>query len=282
MAIISFPSSFVNTSKSPRPSVQWAIRHGFHGIEFNGNHAPLTDFSEDDRKYLRAKAVQHGLTYTYHFKSDAMPGSHDEARRASDLKHLKDNLIAGSEIGTKIFVIHPGKIDVQRNGQRSGHDPTRLEAIQHLVEFMKAAAPTAENLGISLCLENMHHNPGYVLQSFAELATVVTDVGSPMVAATFDIGHAWGAGSIENGLEVLGSHIRHLHFHDCLGTAGSGIVDNQHLEIGTGLIDFSKYLDFVRSYPFVISLETESIQDPLGCILRSRDRLRQTLSGVVD
>ena len=282
MVTFSFPSSFVDPSRSARPSVDWAIAHQFHGVELNGSHVPLDELSDGDRRYLRIQAAVHGITYTHHFTSTAAPGSHDDDRRSRDLEDLRTAVRTAAEIGVKVIVLHPGKLDVPGMDPESTPEQERHEALDHLVGFLGAAAPLAEDLGISLCLENMHHNPGWVVQSYEELLEVVTRVDSPMVAVTFDLGHAWGAGGMEGGLGILKPHIRHLHFHDCRGPEGAGIVADQHLEIGTGVLEFPTYRDFVASYPFVVTLETEDDADPCGCLLRSRAALRAAWGELAD
>ena len=86
MITFSFATSSIDNSSSARHSVEWAIEHGFGGVEFNAPNIRLFDVNSDDRRFLMAMAGEHGLRYTHHFPPSASPGSHDKARRESDHK----------------------------------------------------------------------------------------------------------------------------------------------------------------------------------------------------
>ena len=156
----SFASSSVSHSSSPRPSVEWAIEHGFGGVEFNAPDIRLSDLSSDDRQFLLAMANEHGLRYTHHFPGTAMPGSHDKARREADLIEIISEIETAGEIGVEVIVVHPGRLHVPGVEQEEVSETARIESLSYFVEFVKAAAPTAEKAGVVIGLENMHYNPG--------------------------------------------------------------------------------------------------------------------------
>ena len=47
--------------------------------------------------------------------------------------------------------------------------------------------------------------------------------------------------------------------------------------MGRGGLDFSQWLDTLRTYPFTLAMETRNDADPEGNVLRSRDRLKELL-----
>jgi sugar phosphate isomerase/epimerase len=150
----------------------------------------------------------------------------------------------------------------------------RIEALTFLVDFMKSSAPTAEKSGVVVGLENMHYNPGWLIRSHQELVHAVDAIDSPAVGITFDSGHAWGSGGIDNGIAAFGDRIRHVQVHDARGLEGAGDVRDQHLEIGTGILDFTSIGELVKTKPFVVTFETATRgDDPIGAVLRSRERL---------
>ena len=274
MTTFSFPSSFVARSPSPRGAVDWAIEHGFGGVEFSGPQVRLADLSADDREYLIAMAKEHGLRYTHHFPSQASPGSHDNHRRERDQAELEAEIKAAGEIGIEVIVVHPGRLDVPGIEPIEVSEEARAESISYLVDFMKTSALAAEDSGVLIGLENMHYIPGWLIQSHEELAAAVDAIGSTSVGITFDIGHAWGSGGIEKAVEAFGDRIRHIQVHDCRGPQGAGNVKDQHMEIGTGILNFNAISDLVNLEPYIVTLETHTKDDPEGGILRSRDVLR--------
>ena len=274
MTTFSFATSSIGGSSSVRPAVEWAIEHGFGGVEFNGP-IRLADVSSDDRQFLSAMADEHGMRYTHHFPTTALPGSHDRARRESDLADLIGEIEAGGELGVEVIVVHPGKIDIPGFAFEEGSETERMESLAFLVEAMKTAAQVAGEAGVVIGLENMHYNPGWLIYAHSELAETVDAIGSPAVGITFDVGHAWGSGGVDAGIKTFGDRIRHVQVHDARGPEGAGNVRDQHMEIGTGILDFRSTGDLIRSKSFVATLETSGrIVDNKDAVVRSRDLLQ--------
>ncbi len=276
MTTFSIATSSLDNPSSARHAVEWAIEHGFDGVEFNAPDIVLSDLSSDDRQFLVAMANSHGLRYTHHFPPSATPGSHDDARRESDLKMLIDEIKASSEVGVEVIVIHPGKLHVNGLKPEDISEPDRAVSLSHFVDFMKAAAPVAGDAGVVIGAENMHYIPGWLIRKHSELADAVDAIDSPAVGITFDVGHAWGSGGISEGIRILGDRIRHVQVHDARGPEGAGNVKDQHLEIGTGLIDFGPIGDLVKSNGFICTLETSGFRDDREALaIRSLDLLQK-------
>ena len=62
----------------------------------------------------------------------------------------------------------------------------------------------------------------------------------------------------------------YAHVHDSDGS-------RDHYEVGKGKLDFPKYVRQLAAYPFTMAIEARDDDDPEGCVLRSRDRLRELL-----
>lgn len=274
MTIFSFATSAIGGPPSARMAVEWAIEHGFGGVEFN---APivLSNMSTDDRKWLLAMTAEHGMRYTHHFPVTALPCSHDPSTRERDLTGLTDEINAAGELGVEVIVLHPGKVDVPGLEFEDTSETQRSEAMSFLVEFMKTVAPIAESAGVVIGLENMHYNPGWLIRAHSELAEVVDAIDSPAVGITLDVGHAWGSGGVDSGIKTFGDRIRHVQVHDARGPEGAGNVRDQHMEIGTGVIDWGPVGELIKSKSFVATLETSArIENPGAAVVRSRDLLQ--------
>ncbi len=275
MTTFSFATSAIGSPPSARLAVEWAIEHDFGGVEFNGP-IRLADVCTDDRMYLSEMANERGMRYTHHFPVTALPCSHDRATRERDLTGLISEINAAGELGVEIIVLHPGKVDVPGLEFEETSEKQRTEAMSFLIEFMRTTATVAESAQVVIGLENMHYNPGWLIRAHSELAEVVDTIDSPAVGITFDVGHAWGSGGVDAGIEVLGDRIRHVQVHDARGPEGAGKVRDQHMEIGTGVIDFRSTGDLIRSKSFVATLETSArIVDNKDAVVRSRDLLQK-------
>lgn len=275
MTIFSFATSSAGNLPSARIAVEWAIEHGFGGVEFN-SPIVLADVGADDRQYLLAMTAERGMRYTHHFPVTALPGSHDRATRERDRTALVSEIDAAGELGVEVIVLHPGKLHVDGLEPEDISEADRTVSMSYFMDFMKAVAPVAEKSGVVIGLENMHYNPGWLIRSHSELAEAVDAIGSTAVGITFDVGHAWGSGGVDAGIKTFGDRIRHVQIHDARGPEGAGNVRDQHMEIGTGVLDFGPIGELVRSGPFVATLETSArIEDPGAAVVRSRDLLQK-------
>lgn len=275
MIDISFATSSIDNQDSARYAVGWAIEHGFDGVEFNAPAIRLGDLSLDDRQFLLAAADEHGLRYTHHFPTSALPGSHVRETREQVFTEFISEIRTAGELGIEAIVVHPGKLDVPGLAPEETSEADRAVSSSHLVDFMKEAGHEAEQAGVVIGLENMHYNPGWLIRAHSDLVAVVDAIGSPAVGITFDVGHAWGSGGVDAGIEAFGDRIRHVQVHDARGPEGAGNVRDQHLEVGTGVLDFRSVGEFARSNGFVVALETSGrLVDREDAVVRSRDVLR--------
>ena len=252
--------------------IDFAIGNGFKAVELNGRQHCAEKLSQEDFNYLRGVADEHGITINLHYNHSAMPGSHSATVWQETLESLKLNLEMTSNLGGKVVVLHPGKIDVPTLASpEDGSELIRREAIRNLKRFVGQVAPVAEELGINVCIENLFHDPGYVLQSYEDLASVIDDADSPNVGATVDVGHCNRGDGIPDAIRVLGERVRHLHLND--------VIDGvDHHEIGTGILDLDEMEPLV-AHDLDVQFATLEVgarsPDGEGIILRSRDVLRK-------
>lgn len=268
-------TSSLDDQESIRYAVEWAIENQFAGVEFNAPEIYLSEQPSADLKWALEMSQVHGLRYTHHFPPAALPGSHVSATRERDLTEMRREVALAGELGVETIVLHPGRMEVPGVEQGMETESHRMEAIEHFVNWVRDVAPEAESAGVTIGLENMHYNPGWVIRSHQELAESVDKIDSPAVGITFDVGHAWGSGGVESGIEELNSRISHMQVHDARGPEGAGNVRDQHLEIGTGVLGWDAVGSLAGVNDFLVVVETSG-RDPdrEGIALRSREVLR--------
>ena len=229
------------------------------------------NMSRSEVRDVRVKAASNGIDLSIHFIHRGIaPASHDSARRDRHLAELEATLNLAHDIGARPIVVHPGPIDCPGVAPAKASDQVRREAIENLADFLSRGARVAEDTGTILCVENLTHAPGFVIQSYAELVELIEMVGSPAVGITLDIGHADRTDGLRLAFETFPPYLRHIHIHDSDG-------QRDHQEIGKGKLDFTEYRDVLESYPFTMAIESRDEHDKEGCVLRSRDHLKQVL-----
>ena len=257
----------------PLQGLEFAIRHGFRGMEIGTSELSPENMDSAGRRRIRSLAEANGVALSIHFlHRDMAPASHDPVRRARHFNELNQTLELALDVGAEVVVMHPGPIDCPGVDPTQAPESVRQESIKILTQFLAKITPKAQNAGVVVTVENMHHVPGQVIQNYKELLGLVEPVNNPALQITLDMGHADRADGITEAFEVFSPYLRHIHVHD-----SNGMRD--HLEIGLGDLDFSHWSERLRAYPFIMVLESRNNEDPEGNVLRSRELLSQSIGG---
>ena len=254
-----------------RQAVEFAVEHGFRGLELGSWKLWPEEISGSEKREIRDQAVRSEIDLSIHFiHRGVAPASHDAERREKHLADLEATLNLAHDIGAGPIVVHPGPVDQPGVASAETSEEARLEAIEHFAEFLSRGARIAEVTGTVLCVENLVHEPGMVIQSYAELVGIIETVDSEAVRITLDVGHAYLADGLRPAFQAFETYLRHIHMHDSDDR-------RDHQEIGKGQIDFDDYREYLVRYPFTMAMESKDEDDVEGCVLRSRDRLRELL-----
>ena len=270
--------SLIQDDQPLNAMVDFAIEYGFQVVELMGKFHSAETLSEHDLRYLEEVSESHGTTFNQHYLHGAMPGSHRTSVWHDTLASFERNMEMVHRLGGSVIVLHPGKIDVPTLSRpEDGSELIRREAVRNLKRFVRSAVPTAEKLGITICIENLKHDPGYVLSSYEDLASVIDDADSDNVGVVLDVGHCIIGDGLTEAIEVLGNRIRHLHLNDAI----DGV---EHEEIGTGILDLDEMAPLLTGAlnTEFATLEVGKAPDSEGVILRSREVLRNRYGDAVD
>ena len=259
--------------------IDFAIQHDFKAIELNGKFHSAETLSDRELEYIREVSDTRGITFNLHYLHGAMPASHQTRVWHDTLASFERNLEMVHRLGGRRVVLHPGQIDVPTLASpEDGSELIRREAVRNLKRFVRRVAPTAERLGITICIENLKHAPGYVLSSYEDLASVIDDAESDNVGVVLDVGHSIVGDGLPEAIDVLGDRICHLHLNDAI----DGI---EHQEIGIGSLDLNEMAPLV-SDQYGIEFATLEVGAPFsyfeGMILRSRDVLKRRFGEAID
>lgn len=254
-----------------RESIEFAVKHQFKAIELHGKYHDADRLSDEDVEYMLGIADANNITFNTHFYHDALPASHRKSTYSQTLDKFTRDIQLVSRLGGNRIVLHPGKIDVPTlKSPEDASEMIRREALRNLTKFIAQSAPVAENAGVIICIENLHHKPGDVILSYQELAKLIDNAQSDNIAVVLDVGHCIIGDGLTQAIQLFGKRIKHLHLNDAV----DGI---EHQEIGIGILDFEEMAPLM-SDDFDIqfaTLEIGSIEPNGGdVILRSRDVLR--------
>lgn len=131
------------------------------------------------------------------------------------MKKTPRSIEMAAKIGCPSITIHPGMANT--------YDMTKEEFVEGNVKAIKKLVPYAEEYGIELLLENigyMNTPPflGMHASTAQDLVDIVDEIGHPLVAVNWDVGHANFNGLDEYAeMKKLGSRLRGVHVHDNFG-----------------------------------------------------------------
>ena len=184
---------------------------GFDGVEPNTD--PALDVEEFKKAALRNGVVVDGTVGGYHWKVRHTDPDAAVRKRAAAL--LEQSLRQTAALGADTFLIVPGH----------GKDGTRAEVEERAKAALSDALPLAEELGVSILIENvwnaMFYDPdGGDAQGADRLAAFVDSFASDRLGVQLDLGNHWRFGDVAEWVTTLGPRTKKLDIKGYSRTSG--------------------------------------------------------------
>jgi len=186
---------------------------------------------------------------------------YDSLRKAS-LEENFSALEAAAELGMRKVVLHPGYITGMGKFVMDKAKRYALEALEIILK-------KANNLALTLCIENMFPQASFLThpQEFQEVFETF-----PEIRLTLDIGHANLGGDRNRAIEFIqqyGCRIGHIHANDNFGK------EDNHLPIGAGIIDFEKVIKVLKETPYDETMTIEVFSKDRDYLRISREKIKK-------
>ena len=159
---------------------------------------------------LEISSLASGESWTF------SPTSSSPEVRQRILTFTKKSLQVAHWLGVDAYLYVPGAVDVF-------FDP-QAEVVPYDVcyararEAVAALIPTAERLGVALCIENVWNK---FLLSPLEMRSFIDGFGSAQVGSYFDVGNVLLTGYPDQWIRILGSRLRRVHIKDYRAAVGT-------------------------------------------------------------
>jgi len=194
---------------------------GFSGFEIDlSDDGPVNlKSTEADLKAVRSLADKcelqlSGLATGLYWGANAC--SADPAVREKAAAILKKQIECASALGIDAILVVPGAVGV--DFIPSCEIVPYPLAYERATDFIKAALPAAEEMGVTLCIENVWNK---FLLSPLEMKAFIDSFGSERVGSYFDVGNTLATGYPEHWIATLGTRIKRVHFKDYRRAVGS-------------------------------------------------------------
>jgi sugar phosphate isomerase/epimerase len=207
------------------------------------------------RNSIRKALERRGMEVVCHLPTFLGLADLTDSVREASVAEMLGSLEAAADLHAMKVVIHPGWVTGLGRFVVDQAREYGLRSLRTIVE-------KADDLGLTLCLENMFPRTNSLVQpeDFAPMF-----VQFPALRLTLDVGHACiGGKGVRRNLDFIDrfpNRLAHIHVSDNFG------LDDNHLPIGAGTIDFPPIVKALKrtGYDGTVTLEIFS---------RDRDYLR--------
>lgn len=160
----------IKAGTTPLEKLTLAKKLGIEGVEVD---SPSGLNKEEAKKAAEQTGVKiHGVIDSVHWRDTL--SSPDEATRAKGLKALISGIEDAKFFGADTLLLVPGVVNKDATYEQC-YDRSQIE--------VKKALPTAEKLGIKICIETVWNN---FITKPEQLVQYIDDFKSPFVGAYFD------------------------------------------------------------------------------------------------
>lgn len=159
---------------------------------------------------------------------------------------------------SNVVVVHPGILSPLGNQLPD-------QAWERNVASLRAVCDHARDYGVTICLENMINMDKLLCRTPSEIFGMVEGVDRENIGMTFDIGHANTMKNVPGFLKEK-AKFTHVHVHDNHG------IKDEHLQVGTGTIDWDKALRELKDYKGMMVIEARNLEEGGNSLKFIRER----------
>lgn len=219
---------------------------GYEGVEIPTIRGDAEHY-RDVRKALDGEGL--GCTTVTFLAADQDPLSQDPSVRQRGFDHIRWASEMAAILGAEVVCgpLHSGL------GVFSGAGPTADE-LQRSAEFLRTAAPIAQDAGVVLALEYLNRFESYLVNTAEDTAALVRAVDSPGIRCAYDTHHA---------------HLEETDVESAIRSCADVLVHVQLSEShrgapGTGQVAWRSTIETLRAvgYSGWLMLESFSRADP--------------------
>ena len=204
-----------------------------------------------DVEELRSLAAEYGIFYTLHLDDEMSIADFNPYIAEGYCKTVYDAIELSKKLGIQRLNMHLARGAKYTLPDRviyffEAYEQDYFARIRNFRDQCEACIGDAD---ITICVEN---TAGFL--PFQRKAVEIL-LESPVFGLTFDIGHNFCAGNMDE--DFILSHadrLKHFHIHDCLAEK------KDHRTLGTGVLDVNRYLALAEEYGCTAVVETKTVE----------------------
>ncbi|MFG6357528.1 MAG: sugar phosphate isomerase/epimerase [Acetatifactor sp.] len=232
----------------PKDCAALCAELGLQFVELNMN-MPQYQIHSLDADRLAALAEKYGIYYTIHLDENLNVSDFNPHVAEAYLETVRETVHIARRLHIPVLNMHlsQGVYFTLPDRRVYLFDTYSGQYLQSLLYFREECERQIGSCGLRICVENSSGYTDFQRQALALL------LESPVFALTFDIGHNHCVGGGDESVILQhADRLCHFHFHDAAGK-------KDHLPLGTGEIELSKYLRLAHQTDSRIVLETKTV-----------------------
>jgi len=228
--------TLVGFEYTTRPNLEEAVKTagdmGYEGVEVIYDDGVLDPrkISKEERERIKGVGVEipsvaTGVFWKYNL------GSPDESERKTAIEYVRLGLELARDLGARVLLVVPGVAKPEIPYE---------QLYETAKSSIKEAAKTAEDLGVTIGIENVWNK---FLYSPLEFRRFIDEIGSEYVKAYFDVGNVVALGYHEHWTRLLKNKIAMVHVKDFDVEVGN-IRGFRH--VGRGSINWERVIALLK------------------------------------
>ncbi len=256
-------------------SLDFAIQNNFDAFEIDVYYpsVDLDIISMKDLEKAKIKAEKAEMEICVHAPFFELNiGGFCKGIREESIRYMNKSVDFCSGLGGNVLIVHSGNYTYYYPEEATLENNLKMKTQwDNNIKSLKKINEYANTKGVTVCLENSMNSS--IDQTFEDLLEIRDAVGDSL-KFTLDMGHArlQERRGVERGIRSLGDNIRHIHLTDNHG------INDDHLPIGDGNFDYSDVIDFIKNFPYIVTLEVINISTDSTAIIKSREYIIKLLN----
>ena len=223
---------------------------GLDFLELNINF-PQYLLEKLDVETLRKLSQESGVGYTLHLDDEMSIADFNPYIARGYCQTVYDAIGLSKSLGIRKLNMHLSRGAKYTLPDRVIYffEAYESDYMARILNFRDECTRRIGDADITICVEN---TAGYL--PFQRRA-VETLLESPVFGLTFDIGHNYCSGNMDEAFILAhADRLQHFHIHDCV----EGKKD--HRTLGTGELDVKRYLDIAEELGCTVVVETKTVE----------------------
>ena len=235
-------------NNSIEESVALCKELGFDFVELNMN-LPQYQLENIDIEKLCKLKEEHNIFFTIHLDENLNVSDFNSYVADAYLKTILDTIEIAKALNVKIINMHLSKGVYFTLPDKKVYLFERYKEnyLNSIIKFRNVVEKALKDNEIKICIENTNGYTDFQIEAIDIL------LQSPVFALTFDIGHSHCVGDIDEKIILERENkLCHIHLHDAQNK-------KDHMTLGTGNVDITKYIQLAEKNKCTVVLETKTI-----------------------